>query len=115
AELGALTREKKSGEFTMRELGRLWQDRLSIEERVTIDDLMRRFGREPIPEDRDAAREGVTRAMDHSFERASVLPERTLIAESLRQSFGKASPQTIRSLVEVQPLIRANRNGRSLV
>lgn len=53
--------------------------------------------------------------MAHSFERASVLPERSLLAEALRQGVGAVSRETIERLAATQPLIRATRNGRQLV
>jgi len=115
AELGAQTRSGKAKELSMPELDGLWRSRMSEQEAAGLDALMRRVGREAIGEDDRAAGDAVERAMAHSFERASVLPERTLLAEALRQGVGTASRETIERLAGQQPLIRATRNGRQLV
>lgn len=115
AELGAQTRSGKAKELTMPDLDALWRSRLTEKEAAGFDALLKRVGREPIGEDDRSAGDAVHRAMIHSFERASVLPERTLLAEALRQGIGKASRETVERLVKSQPLIRATRNGRHLV
>jgi conjugative relaxase-like TrwC/TraI family protein len=115
AELGAQTREKKANDLSMRQLRELWVDRLSPQEQAVIDSLSRRLGREQLPEDGHTARDAVERAMEHCFERASVVPERTLLAEALKQGVGKGSRETIERLVSEQPLVRAERKGRRLV
>ena len=115
AELGAQTREKKAKDLSMRQLRELWVDRLSPQEQAVIDSLSRRLGREQLPEDGHTARDAVERAMEHCFERASVVPERTLLAEALKQGVGKGSRETIERLVSQQPLIRGERKGRRLV
>lgn len=99
----------------MPELDGLWRSRMTEQEAAGLDGLLRRMGRESIGEDDRAAVDAVERAMVHSFERSSVLPERTLLAEALRQGVGKASRETIERLTESQPLIRATREGRRLV
>lgn len=115
AELGAQTRSGKAKELTMPELDGLWRSRMTEQEAAGLDGLLRRMGREFIGEDDRAAVDAVERAIVHSFERSSVLPERTLLAEALRQGVGKASRETIEQLTERQPLIRATREGRRLV
>jgi conjugative relaxase-like TrwC/TraI family protein len=115
AELGAQTRSGKAKELTMPELDGLWRSRMTDQEAAGLDGLLRRMGRESIAEDDRAAVDAVERALVHSFERSSVLPERTLLAEALRQGVGKASRETIERLTESQPLIRATREGRRLV
>lgn len=115
AELGAQTRSGKAKELSMPELDGLWRSRMSEQEAAGLDALMRRVGREAIGEDDRAAGDAVERAMAHSFERASVLPERTLLAEALRQGVGAASREMIERLIASQPLIRATRDGRRLV
>lgn len=115
AELGAQTRTGKAKELSMPDLDEIWRSRMTQQEAVGLDALTRRVGREPIGEDDRAAGDAVERAMVHSFERASVLPERSLLAEALRQGVGTASRETIERLMAAQPLIRATRNGRHLV
>ena len=115
AELGAQTRSGKAKEMSMRDLDGLWRSRMTDQEASGLDALTRRLGREAIGEDDRAAVDAVERALAHSFERASVLPERTVLAEALRQGVGKASRETIEKLTERQPLVHATRNGRRLV
>ncbi len=115
AELGAQTREKKAKDLSMRQLREIWVDRLSPQEQAVIDSLSHRIGREQLPEDGHTARDAVERAMEHCFERASVVPERTLLAEALKQGVGKGSRETVERLVSQQPLIRGERKGRRLV
>lgn len=115
AELGAQTRSGKAKELTMPELDALWRSRMTDHEAAGLDALMRRMGRESVGEDDQAAKDAVSRSMEHCFERASVVPERTLLAEAIKQGVGKASRETIEQLVEQEPLVRATRNGRRLV
>ncbi len=115
AELGATTRSRKMSQLTMGELQSLWRSRLDDQESDSLDRLADRIGARPIEEDRSAAIAAVSRTMEHSFERSSVIPERTLLTEALRQGAGKASRSTIEALVAEQPLIRGERHGRSLV
>jgi len=92
AELGAPTRARKAAQLSMPELQELWRSK-----------------------DSRAATEAVERAMAHSFERASVIPERMFLAEALRQGTGKASRESVETLAAHQPLVRATRIGRALV
>lgn len=115
AELGAQTREKKAKDLSMPQLRELWLERLTPQERSVIESLARRVDREQLPEDGQAARDAVARAVEHSFERASVVSERTLIAEALKQGVGKGSRETIERLVSQQELVRGEHKGRRLV
>ncbi len=115
AELGAQTREKKAKDLSMRQLRELWVDRLTPQEQAVIDSASSRFGRDQLPEDGQTARDAVERAMEHCFERASVVPERTLLAEALKQGVGKGSRDTIERLVSQQPLLRGEHKGRRMV
>lgn len=115
AELGAQTRSGKAKQLTMPELDALWRSRMTDHEAAGLDALTRRVGRESVGEDDQAAKDAVLRAMEHCFERASVVPERTLLAEAIKQGVGKASRETIEQLVDNEPLVRATRGGRRLV
>ncbi len=115
ADLGARTREKKSNDLTMPQLRDVWMDRLTSEERAAVAAIAGRIGGGRIPEDPPAAREAVGRAAEHCFERASVVPERALVGEALRQGIGRASPGTMKRMVQEQPVVRVERDGRALV
>lgn len=115
AELGAQTRSGKAKEMTMPELDALWRSRMTDREAAELNALTRRIGKDAVAEDDPAARDAVNRAMEHCFERSSVIPERTLLTEALRQGVGKSSRATVEQLVDREPLVRATRDGRRLV
>jgi conjugative relaxase-like TrwC/TraI family protein len=115
ADLGAQTRSSKSKELTMTELDGLWRSRMTPGEAVALEQLAKRVGRERIGEDERAGLDAVTRAVSHVFERSSVVPERTLLAEALKQGVGRASAGTITRQLGEQGLIHAVHKGRSVV
>ncbi|TWT44940.1 Multifunctional conjugation protein TraI [Phycisphaerae bacterium RAS1] len=115
AALGAQTRSGKAKELTMPELKAAWAERLDEKESGDLDALAKRIGQAGYGENGDAAREAVQRAIEHTFERASVVPERTLLTAALRQGTGKASQRTIESLVGQQPMLRGVRRGRRMI
>lgn len=114
AELGATTRSRKSDELTMPELRSLWHERLEAPEAQALDQLAESVGGRAIATDRDAAREAAGRAVEHLFERASVVPERMLLREALRQGVGRAERGAIEAAVAGHGLIRAERDGRMM-
>ena len=115
AELGAKTRSGKVKDLSMAALEEVWRERMTNEERKSLDAVVTRIGGKALKEDKHLAKDAVHRAMAHSFERASVLPERTLLAEALKQGVGKGTRETIESLTRSQPLLQATREGRPLV
>ncbi len=115
SELGARTRSSKAAELTMPDLKSAWRSRLTDAESERLQALAGRVGRGPIAEDDTAAKEAVARIMEHVFERASVLPERTLLAEALKQGVGRSSRETIEKLTSLQDLVHAERDGQKLV
>ena len=116
AELGAKTRERKAKALSMPELRAEWRGRLSDDEARAVTLLASRIGREPEPRDeRTAALDAVRWAADHSFERNSVVPERTLLRESLRRSYGAAPRDAVEAEAGRLDLIRADREGRRWV
>jgi len=113
--LGARTRSSKATELTMPDLESVWRARLTDSESERLDSIVNRIGKGTIAEDDSAARAAVARTMEHAFERASVLPERALLAEALKQGVGKASRESIERITEQQDLIHAERKGQRLV
>lgn len=114
-ELGAKTRERKQKNMTFDDLRREWKARLSPEELAALETIKARLGRESIAEDDRLAGEAVARAVEHSFERSSVVPERKLLAAALKRSYGAASPETVLKEVGRHNLVGAERDGRRLV
>jgi len=114
-ELGAKTRERKQAGLTMDELRREWRSRLAEADADALDKLAERVGGPALPEDGRAAGEAVTLAMSHCFERSSVVPERKLLAEALKRSYGKAGPDTVALGLAARDLLRGVKEGVHLV
>ncbi|NUQ44815.1 MAG: relaxase domain-containing protein [Phycisphaerae bacterium] len=112
-ELGAKTREKKQKDLTLAELKANWQSRLDADERDSLREVHTRIGGEVIANDR-IAEEAATRAVEHCFERSSVVPERKLLTEALKRSVGAAAPETVETKLKGQGLVIAARDGRRL-
>jgi conjugative relaxase-like TrwC/TraI family protein len=112
AELGAETREKKNKDLTWEQLWAEWKGRLTDKERQamlktyrTIDPNARQAGGE---------REAVDYALEHSFTRETVVPERKLLTEALKRGLGSVTvQQTARELAR-RPLIRGDVAGRAM-
>ena len=114
-ELGAKTREHKAKDLPMDELRREWHGRLSADEQAALNAVGGRTGSKGIPEDEQATKDAIHRAMEHCFERSAVIPERTLLAEALKGSVGKASPAEVIGRMNTKDLIRRDRDGRTYV
>ena len=139
--LAALTREKKAKDLTKSELHALWWARLTPEEKTALEGLKTRLTRSPEPVltpeaplarskeflGRSGAalevlrvapqndREAVAFALEHIFERASVVSEKDLLAEALQWGFGRATVEGVKAAVKAFPLIRVERAGRTLL
>lgn len=114
-ELGARTRSRKQGELTAAQLLEVWSARLSDDERSALTTLAERVGDGPVEESPGHARRAFSQALSHCLERRSVVPERLLLAEALKRSYGAASHERVVEAAEQQPLVRGVRDGRSLV
>ncbi|MGB6690386.1 MAG: MobF family relaxase [Terracidiphilus sp.] len=106
-ELGRRTREKKDPEpKSMEELRRIWNARLSDEEREAIAGARR--GQKTFSMN---AKEAMDYALSHSFERASVVPEKDLLKTALIHSVGNASVGEVRGELSRDGIIRRERAG----
>lgn len=114
-ELGAKTRERKQAGLTLPELRREWRSRLKDADEDALDRLEDQIGGPARPEDDRAAAEAVDLAVAHCFERSAVVPERRLLAEALKRSYGKAGPETVRAGLAGRPLMHGARDGMELV
>lgn len=114
-DLGAKTRERKRKDLTFDELGREWKSRLTPEELAALEGIKARVGLDSIAEDDRAAGDAVAKAIEHSFERSSVLAERKLVTAALKRSYGAASATTIMQQLSRANLLRAERDGEQLV
>lgn len=66
-------------------------------------------------EEAHRAADAVDRAIEHCFERSSVVPERKLLADAIKRSYGLALPQDVASELASRPLVRGARGGQALV
>ncbi len=115
SELGAKTREKKQKDLTLDQLRIEWRSRLTDDERDQLDGVQRLVGATPIPEQPEQAPTVIQQSISHCFERKSVLPERTLLADSLKRGIGRLSVATTERAFQEQNLINADRDGRRWV
>lgn len=113
-ELGAKTRERKRKDLSFPELQQEWKSRLTPEEADALNLVHDRLGGESIPEDDRLASDAVHHAIDHSFERSSVVPERRLLANALKRSVGAASPAKLFKKMSGQGLIIGERDGQRM-
>ncbi len=113
-ELGAKTREKKNKDLSMDELREQWTSRLTADERAALGAAKDRMGGDALPEDGRTVSQAVLHAVGHCFERSSVLPERKVLAEALKRSFGAAAPETVRRVMDAQGLVVGERGGRRM-
>jgi conjugative relaxase-like TrwC/TraI family protein len=112
SELGAKTRERKQKNLTMDELRREWWSRLADDERSGIVETTERIGRTPIAEHLPSAHTAAKLAIDHCFERKSVVPQRTLLAEAIRRCMGETMPDVAEEAVRNQDIIVGEKDGR---
>lgn len=113
--LGAKTRSRKLKNLTMGELRRDWIERLTVDDRTRITGLLAGIGTTPAPRPQLAPESAVQYALAHCLERSAVVPERTILAEALKRSFGAIEPERVVRALEQEPLVRATRGGDRLV
>lgn len=111
-DLGATTRERKQKNLTMVELRHEWRSRLSGDEQRALTKAADARHQGPIPEREGVAQEAASLAVEHCFERKSVVPERQLLTEALKRSVGHASPDRVLRAIGQQNLIVGERDGR---
>jgi conjugative relaxase-like TrwC/TraI family protein len=118
AELGAKTRSHKEKQLSMPELRSVWLARMTEDERDSLTRVAHQVGRE-LTADRiepgEAAKEAVTLAADHCFERQSVLPERTVMAESFKRGVGRTTIEQVERAFGERGFLTRERNGRRMV
>jgi conjugative relaxase-like TrwC/TraI family protein len=113
-ELGAKTREHKQKNLTFGELQEAWRGRMTPAERNVLATLARKLGGGSRPGDGNAAQRAVTFAIDHEFERKSVVPERVLLARAYKHAAGSATVEQVRRALGKSDLIYADRGGRRM-
>ncbi len=91
AELGRRTRNAKNTELTIGELRAEWNKRLTDGDSAALRDAVGRKGQTITPE------QSLIHATEHSFERASVVREKQLLAEALMHGVGSVSVDEVRA------------------
>jgi conjugative relaxase-like TrwC/TraI family protein len=110
-ELGRKTRQKKSkAPKSMTELRQEWASRLTDAERAAIAGANRGHETTTL-----TAKEGMDFALEHCFERNSVVPERELLKTALIQSVGNAPVEEISAQAGRGEIIRKRKDGRDYV
>jgi conjugative relaxase-like TrwC/TraI family protein len=114
-ELGAKTRERKQKALSQTELRSEWLSRLDPEELASVMGVADHVGEARLAEDGRTAGSAVMLAIDHCFERSSVSPERRVLAEAMKRSYGAASPNSVKHVLDGCDLISAERADGRLV
>ena len=106
--LAALTRERKQKELSKQELRAGWQRRVSAEERQTI---LNRGHETPEPQ-KISEMKAMDYAMQHCYERASIVTDKELLRNALRHGLGDVTiEQTKRQLLRDE-FIKETLDGR---
>jgi hypothetical protein len=112
AELGAETRESKGSALRWESLRKEWTTRLTDRERQLVAAVNRRESAIARPE-RGEWR-AVDHAIEHSFVRDTVVPERKLVTEALKRGIGAVKVEDVAETLAKRPLIRSMVGGRSV-
>ncbi|MDX2263466.1 MAG: MobF family relaxase [Hyphomicrobiales bacterium] len=115
SELGKRTRRSKRVDFSEAELRGQWLKRLDARERASLDGAVAKARLGGLSLTRGAAREAAQRAVEHAFERASVVAERRLLAEALIASYGHATPEEVLAEAGRMRFVRGEVEGRRVV
>jgi conjugative relaxase-like TrwC/TraI family protein len=112
AELGAETREKKGSALGWERLRKEWNIRLSDRERDRLAAVHRRERVVAKPEHGEKG--AVNYAIEHSFVREAVVPERKVVTEALKRGLGSVTVEDVKREVRDRPLIRSDVAGRPM-
>ena len=112
AELGAETRDRKNHKMTWEELRQVWDKRLTIQERHVLEGINCHATSYTRPERGEGM--AVGHAIEHSFVREAVVPERKLLTEALKRGLGAVTVEGVASEMRSRPLIRSDVAGREM-
>jgi len=112
AELGAESREKKGKSLKWETLRQEWDSRLTDSERQGLAAVHRRECVYARPEHGEA--QAVDHAIEHSYVREAVLPERKLLTEALKRGIGAVTVEGVTCEMRNRPLIRSEVDGRQM-
>jgi conjugative relaxase-like TrwC/TraI family protein len=107
--LAALTRERKQKQFSKPELRELWDKRISADERTGIQDGLRnQISATP----KISEMKAMDFAMQHCYERASIVTDKELLRHALRFGVGDVDVAQIKRQLLRDELIKENVDGR---
>lgn len=112
AELGAETREKKGKSLSWDALRKEWDSRLTDPERELLAAVHRR--ERPARKPERGERIAVDHAIEHSYVREAVVPERKLLTEALKRGLGAVTVENAARELRGRPLIRSDVDGRAV-
>jgi len=112
AELGAETRDRKSFALGWEDLRKEWNARLTDDEREALAAVHRRERVFARPERGEGL--AVDYAIEHSFTRDAVVPERKLLTEALKRGIGSVTVEDVTREAAERPLIRSDVAGRKM-
>ena len=110
ATLAATTREAKLGDIPYAQLVERWDQQLEPQERKAIHGAVSK----PIATVYDNPSH-VQFAVDHAFERSSVIDERRLMTLALRHGIGEVTPEGVRAETEKLGLLKREMSGQVMV
>lgn len=106
--LAALTRERKQKQLSKAQLRELWDKRISTEERMAVQNTIRRLIA-------DAPRISEMKAMDfavqHCYERASIVTDKELLRHALRYGVGDVDVEQLKRQLLRDEFIKEDANG----
>jgi conjugative relaxase-like TrwC/TraI family protein len=111
-ELGAETREKKESTLGWESLRKQWNARLTERERNSLAAVHRREHIADRPQRSEAL--AVDHAIEHSFVREAVVPERKLLTEALKRGIGAVTVEDVTREMLERPMIRNDVAGRKM-
>ena len=112
AELGAETREKKSKALSMDQLRDAWGNRMAVAERHNLEGVSCKAT--SYPRHANGETQAVDHALEHSFVREAVMPERKLLTEALKRGLGSVTVEDTSRELRDRPLIRSDVAGRTM-
>jgi conjugative relaxase-like TrwC/TraI family protein len=107
--LAALTRERKQKQFTKQELKAVWNGRISTEERATIQNNLRNQVANAPKISEMAAMDF---AIEHSYERASIVTDKELLRQALRFGVGDVDVSQMKRQLLRDELIKETLDGK---
>lgn len=109
--LAALTRERKQKELTKQELRRTWEGRISAEERQAI---LNRRHETPQPK-KISEMKAMDYAVQHCYERASIVTDKELLRHALRYGVGNVTVEETKQQLLRDELLKETLDNRQWV